>query len=568
MKNPQRAFRNQILTLFLILLMNTVLILILIATLGPSDSVKASRDLISVNLPSVPMEFQPPLPVYLPYLANAASANSLFPNCRYGIATMGSDFDIVSNLRAGWYLDFGARKIPYGPSEAEFVQQVSTYQGKDRRDGSNDCRIDPSYTYIITPSLTEEGLGEIVDANPGTLWIVGNEPDRVVAQDDICPQQYAQAYHEVYHFIKGRDPTAKVAIAGLVEVTPGRLQYLDIVWDTYRSQYGTTMPVDVWTMHLYILPEATPSGQPNGIASVALGTNPALAIQESGGNSQKCSSLSNNVYCFADHDNLAIFADQIVKMRTWMKEHGQQNKPLILSEYSILYPFEDYDDPINPTTCWLQDEYGKCFTAARVNDFMIHAFDYLENATDPDLGYPPDNNLLVQQWLWFSLYTVKAGKVSNLITPTTPFTLTDLGYAWQNYVSNIPAEVNFFPAYVPTVIEYTDGATVATATLSVEIWNNGNFAPTDVVTVTFYTNQSLTDPIGSTTFSALGGCAQHQVIVTTTWEALSVGYHPFWVKVDSAENMTETNESDNVASGAVFIDPAGIVYLPTITRDW
>jgi hypothetical protein len=92
-----------------------------------------------------------------------------------------------------------------------------------------------------------------------------------------------------------------------------------------------------------------------------------------------------------------------------MKEHGQQNKPLILSEYSLLYPFEDYDDPINPTQCYLQDEFGKCFTAARVSSFMTRTFQYLETATDPNLGYPLDNYRLVQQWLWFSMYYEGAG---------------------------------------------------------------------------------------------------------------------------------------------------------------
>ena len=42
------------------------------------------------------------------------------------------------------------------------------------------------------------------------------------------------------------------------------------------------------------------------------------------------------VYCFAEHDNMAIFDQQVRAMRTWMKNHGQQNKPLIISEYSLL----------------------------------------------------------------------------------------------------------------------------------------------------------------------------------------------------------------------------------------
>ena len=56
-------------------------------------------------------------------------------------------------------------------------------------------------------------------------------------------------------------------------------------------------------------------------------------------------------------------------MRTWMKQHGQQNKPLILSEYSLLYPYD-----IDPEGCFLQDEYGNCFTPQRVSTFMKNSF--------------------------------------------------------------------------------------------------------------------------------------------------------------------------------------------------
>ncbi len=146
-------------------------------------------------------------------------------------------------------------------------------------------------------------------------------------------------------------------------MTPGRLQYLDKVWQAYQTRYGQTMPVDIWNMHLYILPEANKDGVSNGIASIALGTDPALAIRESGGNPNLCSDPL--VYCYAEHDDLAIFAQQVVAMRTWMKQHGQQDKPLIISEYSILYPYD-----IVPGGCYVRDEYGNCFTPQRVSTFM------------------------------------------------------------------------------------------------------------------------------------------------------------------------------------------------------
>ena len=269
-------------------------------------------------------------------------ATAVGPNCRYGVTPLSqSQTNWLPDLGAGWYLNF--RPVGYdGLPTVRFVPVLRVQQNK------NGCQYLNSYS--ISPALDDNHLGSIIAAHPGMLWVVGNEPDRGPnpedclgpAQDDTYPEVYARAYHDAYTFIKGQDPTAQVAIAGLVEVTPGRLQYLDIVWQTYRATYGVNMPVDVWNMHLYILPEALSNGQPNGIANVALGTNPALAIRESGDNAANCP--NPNVYCWAEHDDLNVFASQVVAMRTWMKAHGQQNKPLILSEYSLLYPFEDYDN--------------------------------------------------------------------------------------------------------------------------------------------------------------------------------------------------------------------------------
>jgi hypothetical protein len=63
---------------------------------------------------------------------------------------------------------------------------------------------------------------------PRTVWGTG--------QSDIYPEIYAQAYHDIYQFVKSCDATARVAIARVVEVTPGRQQYLEKVWQTYLQR--------------------------------------------------------------------------------------------------------------------------------------------------------------------------------------------------------------------------------------------------------------------------------------------------------------------------------------------
>jgi hypothetical protein len=496
---------------------------------------------------------------YLPAVSRDYGSG-VYPNCRFGVAASGEqlgEFDIVANLNAGWYMDFWARETPVGPPEAEYAQMI--HLGQDRG-GSDDCG--PPYSYTVSPTLTALGLGARVDANPGALWLVGNEPDRIY-QNDICPQQYAEAYHDVYYFIKERDPTAQVAMAGLVEVTPGRLQYLDIVWDTYRERYGTDMPVDVWTMHIYVLSETN-----DGDAHIALGTDPGIAIPFS----FDCPDA--NSYCHAEHDDMDLFVGQVVAMREWMWRHGQQDHPLLITEFGLLKPYNYYGlcaaetcPPPDGQGCFC-DENNETFHPVRVADFMEATFDYLLTVTDARLGNPHDNYRLVQQWLWYSLATdpLAAGHASNVAVPDDGYALTAVGQRWQDYVSAIPPEVNLMVQEVPPVVVQAPGGTdPVTVTLSALVLNNGNTAADGTVTLTFYSDEALTTPIGSATFTGLWGCARPVLPLTTTWESLSAGVHHFWAVVDSTGAVAETSEADNVGHGIVLVNPSQL-YLPLALR--
>ena len=130
----------------------------------------------------------------------------------------------------------------------EFYSTVGIHQDKS---GNNFLP-----TVSINPPLTMDanGLGPIIQANPGSVWILGNEIDRR-GQSETMPDKYAEAYHDTYQFIKGIDPTARIASGSIVEPTPLRLEYLDKILRYYRAKYGTPMPIDVWNIHMYILPE-------------------------------------------------------------------------------------------------------------------------------------------------------------------------------------------------------------------------------------------------------------------------------------------------------------------------
>jgi hypothetical protein len=230
--------------------------------------------------------------------------------------------------------------------------------------------------------------------NPGSLWLIGNEPD-VVAQDNATPEQYAMSYGIAYRAIKEADPSARVAIAGVGQPTPLRMAYLDRVLAAYRQQYGEEMPVDVWNVHAYILREERDSW--------GVGIPPGMEVDQ------------GQLYEIEDHADMDIFRQQIAGFRRWMAARGQRDKPLIVSEYGILMP----------------EDYG--FSPETVGRFLVDTFDYFLEARDGQTGYPADDNRLVQAFCWFSMATPD-WPTSNLFDPVTR-AITPVGKVFRAYVA-------------------------------------------------------------------------------------------------------------------------------------
>lgn len=484
------------------------------------------------------------------------------PNsCRYGTSGIGTHANFVDDMRLGWIIDFGARP----PSPIAGVEYMPTVRIEQQRDGSG-ARIN-AYNLVSPPSMA--ALETLVSNNPGLVWQIGNEVDRYQWQDDLWPQAYAKAYHDIYYTIKANDPTAQVAPSALVEVTPGRLQYLDIVWNEYRRLYGEPMPVDVWNMHIYILPEAEYDQNGNLVysrAGIALGTDPSLAILFSGGNPALCG--NTNVYCYAEHDDINIFIEQVVAMRTWMKVHGQQNKPLILTEFGTLYPYREASDPPEGScdTCYsLKDEYGNVFDRTRVTNFMNATLDYLENAADPALGYPDDNYRLVQQWNWYAIQDGSPFFSSNLVQDDGSV-LTPMGqtYKARNIARGFDINLRLSQTYA---IPVWSGGGTATARLTATIRNNGNVPTQGPVKVTFASDAGMNNIIGEVEIPAgIMGCATRPYTVSVDWPGLTPGLHRYWVEIDKENAIPETVEqADNRGTSFVLVDPQQML-LPRLTR--
>jgi len=333
--------------------------------------------------------------IFLPLVLKNYTAPA--PLWRFGVAqvrrelTSYDSYSMVS-MRFGWYADFQATdgaSLPYG---MEYVPLLRVKQWKLQNDGTTwtQCRAavqadnyDPHYVtplgvtpYAYTVSMTQSQIQAMAINRPGMTWVVGNEIERqdwldsggnCNRQDEMLPEAYAQAYHDIYLTIKNVDPTAQVAIGGLIEFTDLRRQYLDRVWNEYLTRYGTTMPVDVWNIHVYVLQEVKGSWG----ADIPAGF----------------SQTSEAIYTIEDNKDFNKAWQMVVNLRTWMNQHGERNKPLITNEYGVNMP-PDYPG----------------FSAPEVRDsYLYPSFNNFLNTTNADTGYPADGNRLMQRWNWWSL---------------------------------------------------------------------------------------------------------------------------------------------------------------------
>jgi hypothetical protein len=313
-----------------------------------------------------------------------------------------SSYD-VGRLRLGWYLDYALRERPARPNGLQYAQMIRVAAES----------YPPSWEF----------LGRAVDANRGALWLIGNEPD-TRGQDYRLPADYAVIYHDLYFFIKGRDQTARLVAGNIVQPTPLRLRWLDMVLQAYENAYGQKMPVDVWGIHNQILQEYRDEwgcGIPPGI------------VDDQG-----------QLYSVEDNANIEIFRQHIVAFREWMLERGYREKPLVITEYGVLMPSEY----LGGGDAEIGDQV--------VREFMIQSFDYLLSARDAVSGYPTDGNRLVQQWAWYSLNDrlidlddFEAGGYNGALYdwryPGFPGTLTTFGEIFSRYTWGLASRDQYFP---------------------------------------------------------------------------------------------------------------------------
>ena len=250
-----------------------------------------------------------------------------------------------------------------------------------------------------------------------------------------------------------------------------------------------------------------------------------------------------------DHDDVAIFKEQIVSFRQWMKERGEQNKPLIISEYGILMP----------------PDYG--FDHARVRDFMLATFDFFQGV-DPDganvdLGYPEDEYRLVQAWAWYSLDDdiydedgtwLGEGYNGDLYEGGLSKQLTPLGQDFADYIAHnslITEYVDLYPGELsiqPLEPAYGEPVTV---NVTARVANYGNMTATYPLEVSFWDgdpadNGTLIE--SASTISGVPPRYEGMSLAQISWQTVATGTPEVFVEVDSGQTVVESREDNNLGS--------------------
>ncbi|MGB9872388.1 MAG: CARDB domain-containing protein [Anaerolineae bacterium] len=505
---------------------------------------------------------------FLPLIANRSHALLTSPLCRLGVNQVNrSPADYLpqgfNRLRAGWYFNWSTSLNPARPNGIMYAQSIFVKQWKWDNGQlvlyHKDAPYAQPYTYTVRPSIPQ--IKQIAIANPGSLWLIGNEIERRdwgnspgQGQQEILPEVYAAVYHEIYTAIKEADPMAKVANGSIIVPTPLRLEYMTRVWNEYLRLYGEPMPVDVWQIHVYLGPEKRnywgidiPAGIDADVGMFYFGENDPRNI------------LVNKDFSYVP--------DLVRAFRVWMKERGQQNKPLFITEFGVSMP--DWVLPGEFTWEKIRDEY------------MYPGLNFLLNAKDSELGYPADDYRLVQSVWWWSL-DGDGGEYegnqfyqyfnSNLfwsgIGPPThspnPIGLTPLGNDWINYTSRLPEEVNLRPlAATADLVPFSNGEPV-TVTVRVQVSNSGNVTVGQPFDVTMYDNAG--QQIGSFRVNSLEGCGEVSEALII-WPNVAPGTHTIRIQVDPTNEILETREDDNDLSALVLVATSRI-NLPVVLKGW
>ncbi len=451
---------------------------------------------------------------YLVYLPKTETPPE--PLCRFGVNNDITNY-YMDPLRTGWFINYSATKDP------SRIRDNLTYFPIIRL--TQGALGTTNYEYSIWSywkETTEAQLRTQIAKRPGSHWLIGNEPDRVNrtrgGQDDIEPLAYAAAFHELYYIIKEVDPTAQVIAGNIVQATELRIKWLSAVVDAYEQMYSVPMPAEAWAIHAFNLNEVNcDSITDPDLLWTCWGAETVPGIADTSG--QKID--------LEQSDSVALFIDNIVRMREWMTANGYQGYPLYVTEYGIL------PGP----------EHGHTqFDYPRVSTFMDETFDYMLNTTDMTHGDPSDGYRLVQRFSWYSAYDTD---FNGSLFDGYGF-LADFGQHYASATEGIKESTDFYP------VTFTGAQTGTGIELHARIANSGNTEPLHGVIVRFYDGNPdySGTQIGPAVTKYLQGCGD-DVEVVYQWPMTVPGTYQLFVQVTPADGYFEEDTSNNLLGEVV-----------------
>lgn len=444
--------------------------------------------------------------------------------CRFGITSrQGSEGYDIARIGVGSYLDWGAGSSPKLPLGIEYIRVLRVR--------------DDLYAGTLV------NLPGWVEANPGSVWVVGNEPDTTYEdQDALLAEDYADRYYELATILRDLDPTATIAFGSIVQPTPIRLRYLDRAWARLVSNAGSPAAasnlIDIWSIHSFILNEqeyswgtGIPPGFENDHDDAVIITN------------------------LTDTYSIDIYQQRVIAFRNWMASNGERDKPLWITEYGSLMP--PIDPPGGPDYYNVSDQ--------DTANFMLATFDFMLSATNDQTGLAVDGNRLVQRWFWYSLNDHRYNFGGSIFDPDNGNLPTLVGDAFIGYQSLNLAQPDLFPISLAIApLSYNPNRTLVNYRLSVKVGNALSADTSSEAQVWIYDGDPddgeslIAGPIPSEAIQRCGGSG----LVTADWKAVQpLSNHTLYVEVDPI-GVPDSNPGNNRGSYSVYTELPKIYFLP------
>jgi hypothetical protein len=454
--------------------------------------------------------------------APIASKAASHDNCRFGVTSnVGVDGYDIASLGVGSYLDWEAGSNPSLPNGIEYVSVL--WVG------------DSQYSNTIA------NLTAWVQANQGSVWLVGNEPDTTYnGQDGLYPEVYADRFFAIATLIRSLDAGARIGFGAIVQPTPIRMRYLDKAWNRLVEDAGSlndaSALIDLWSIHAFILneqPNSWGTGIPPGFENDA---SDAVVITN-----------------FSDTHSNVIFENRVREFRSWMAQKGERNKPLWITEYGSLFP---------PT----RTDLG--VTDQDTLEYMVGTFNFLLSAVDSQTGLATDDNKLVQRWFWYSLNDHRDNFGGSLFDPDNGKAITLVGQTFRNYRPLSLAQPDLFPKSISILpISYAQGNQLVNYQLKVNIGNAASADAGSSAEVKIYNGNPATGgvliagPIQIDFIQRCGGTA----LLAIPWAGSPLATYSIFITVDPI-GVADLNPVNNQAEFMVFAELPILSYFPIISR--